>query len=95
MDLAQEILKVWGPPGMVVLLLLEMLRRSEKREAQKDTRIQMLENLLNESYDERVSAADRIAEAIHGNATALIALVNEVRSNAARMIELVKEVRKR
>jgi hypothetical protein len=40
----------------------------------------MLENLLTESYDERIAAADRIAEAIHGNATALIALVNEIRS---------------
>jgi len=40
----------------------------------------MLENLLTESYDERITAADRIAEAIHGNATALIALVNEIRS---------------
>lgn len=80
MDLLQEFVKIWGPPGVVAVIMWEMLRRSERREEKKDTRIQMLENLLTESYDERIAAADRIAEAIHGNATALIALVNEIRS---------------
>jgi len=56
-----------------------MLLKSERREEKKDVRIQMLENLLTESYDERISAADRISEAIHGNATALSALVTEIR----------------
>jgi len=80
MDLVLELLKAWGPPGVVTIILWVMLSKSEKREEKKDARIQMLENLLTESYDERITAADRIAEAIHGNATALIALVNEVRS---------------
>jgi len=80
MDVAQELLKAWGPPGLIAIILWVMLLKSEKREEKKDTRIQMLENLLTESYDERITAADRIAEAIHGNATALIALVNEVRT---------------
>lgn len=80
MDVAQELLKAWGPPALIAIVLWIMLHKSEKREEKKDTRIQMLENLLTESYDERISAADRIAEAIHGNATALIALVNEIRS---------------
>jgi hypothetical protein len=79
-DIAQELLKAWGPPALIAIVLWVMLHKSEKREEKKDTRIQMLENLLTESYDERISAADRIAEAIHGNATALIALVNEIRS---------------
>lgn len=79
MDLVQELLKAWGPPGIISIVLWVMLLKSEKREEKKDTRIQMLENLLTESYDERISAADRIAEAIHGNATALIALVSEIR----------------
>lgn len=80
MDIAQEVLKAWGPPALIAIILWVMLQRSEKREEKKDARIQMLENLLTESYDERISAADRISEAIHGNATALIALVNEIRS---------------
>jgi len=40
----------------------------------------MLENLLTESYDERIAASDQISEAIHGNATAMVALVSEIRS---------------
>lgn len=80
MDMVQEVLKQWGPPGIIAVVMWIMLLKSEKREEKKDTRIQMLENLLTESYDERIAAADRIAEAIHGNATALIALVNEIRS---------------
>lgn len=81
MDLAQELLKTFGPPGLIAIILWMMLLRSEKREEKKDIRIQMLENLLTESYDERIVAADRIAEAIHGNATAMEALVNEIRYN--------------
>ncbi len=80
MEIVQELLKAWGPPGLVAIIMWEMLRRSENREEKKDVRIQMLENLLTESYGERIEAADQIAEAIHGNATALIALVNEIRS---------------
>lgn len=80
MDIAQELLKAWGPPGVIAVIMWVMLQRSEKREDKKDIRIQMLENLLTESYDERIAAADQISEAIHGNATALIALVNEIRS---------------
>lgn len=76
----QELLKAWGPPALIAVILWVMLLKSEKREEKKDTRIQMLENQLTESYDERVLAADRIADAIHGNATALTALINEIRS---------------
>lgn len=57
-----------------------MLGRSEEREAKKDIRIQLLENLLTESYDERIAAADQVANAIHSNTTALTALTHEVRS---------------
>jgi len=78
-DVAQELLKAWGPPGLIAIILWVMLLKSERREEKKDVRIQMLENLLTESYDERISAADRISEAIHGNATALSALVTEIR----------------
>jgi hypothetical protein len=63
-----------------------MLHKSEEREGKKDARIQLLENQLIESYDERILAADRISEAIHGSANAA--------SNAAKALDaLAAEVR--
>jgi len=56
-----------------------MLSRSEAREAKKDMRIQLLENLLTESYDERIAAANQVSEAMHVNAVALTSLTNEIR----------------
>jgi len=79
MDFAQEVLKL-GPPGLVCLVLWIGISKSEKRESLKDTRIQLLESQLTESYDERVEAADRIATAIHGTKSALDALTQEIRS---------------
>ena len=69
-----------GPPGLICVVMWLALYKSEQREAKKDIRIQMLENQLTESYDERVLAADRIADAIHGNARALSELTAEIRS---------------
>lgn len=80
MDLTQELLKL-GPAGLICVILWWALYKSEQREAKKDIRIQMLENKLTESYDERILAADRIAEAIHGTKNALDALTNEIRSS--------------
>lgn len=80
MDLAQELLKAWGPPGIITIVLWIMLNKSEAREAKKDIRIQMLENLVTESYDERIEAADQISNAMHENSKALTALTNEIRS---------------
>jgi len=79
MDFAQEVLKL-GPAGLVCLVLWIGISKSEKRESLKDTRIQLLESQLTESYDERVEAADRIATAIHGTKSALDALTQEIRS---------------
>lgn len=88
MDILQELLRAWGPPGIIAALLWIFLNRSEKREEKKDARIQMLENQLRESYDERIEAADQIGDAIHGSAVAannaaaaLNSLAAEVRSN--------------
>jgi hypothetical protein len=78
-DLVLELLKSWGPTAVVSIVLWVMLQKSETREAKKDIRIQMLENQLIESYDERISAADRIAGAIHDSATAS--------NNAAKALE--------
>jgi hypothetical protein len=82
-----EVVKGWGPPGALALLMWVMLKKSEERESKKDIRIQLLENQLIESYDERVSAADRIGDAIHLSANAaanaakaLDGLANEVRA---------------
>lgn len=80
MEIAQELLKAWGPPGLLAVFMWLMLKKSEEREEKKDARIQMLENLLTESYDERIAAADRIAEALHGNAAAMNALTHEIRA---------------
>ena len=88
MDLLQELLKAYGPPGLIAIILWVMLFKSEKREEKKDVRIQMLENLLIESYDERIAASDRIGEAIHGSAIAA--------NNAAKALDsLATEVRTR
>lgn len=65
----EELLRL-GVAGVICIVLVWALLKSEKREEKKDTRIQLLENQLRESYDERVSAADRISEAIHDNAIA-------------------------
>lgn len=87
MDIVQEFLKAWGPPGILAVLMWIFLRKSEQREEKKDVRIQMLENQLLESYDERIAAADRIGEAIHGSAMAA--------NNAAKALEnLAMEVRR-
>jgi hypothetical protein len=81
-----NIITAWGPPGALAILMWIMLGKSEKREAKKDMRIQMLENQLVESYGERIEAADRIGEAIHDNAAAS--------NNAAKALDaLTFEVR--
>lgn len=84
----QELLKL-GIAGLICIVLLVQLHKSEKREEKKDARIQLLENQLRESYDERIEAADRIGNAIHDSATAsnnaakaLDALVIEVRTKS-------------
>lgn len=80
MDPVISLFNQWGPPGVIAIITWIMLKKSEDREAKKDTRIQMLENLLVESYGERIQAADQVADAIHANSTALVALTNEIRS---------------
>jgi len=81
----QELLKL-GIAGLICVVLWIMLMKSEKREEKKDMRIQMLENQLRESYDERIEAADRIGNAIHESASAA--------NNAARALdELKMEIR--
>lgn len=80
MEIVVNTINAWGPPGVLAAFMWVMLGRSEAREAKKDLRIQLLENLLTESYDERIAAADQVSAALHGNSTAMIALTNEVRS---------------
>ena len=81
----QELLRL-GVAGLVCIILWIMLLKSEKREEKKDIRIQMLENLLIESYDERIAAADRIGDAINSSARSA--------DNAAKALEnLALEVR--
>ncbi|MBP1294422.1 MULTISPECIES: hypothetical protein [Bradyrhizobium] len=77
--MAQELLKL-GPAGLICVILVYSLCKSEQREAKKDIRIQLLENQLTESYGERVLAADRLAEAIHSTRTAFEALTSKIRA---------------
>lgn len=77
--MSEELLKL-GTAGMICMVLLWVIYRSEQREHKKDSRIQLLENQLTESYDERIAAADRMAEAIHSTRGALEALTNELRA---------------
>lgn len=65
----QELLRL-GVAGIISVVLIWVILKSERREEKKDARIQMLENQLIESYDERIAAADRISDAIHGSANA-------------------------
>lgn len=76
-------INAWGPPGSLALLMWVMLGRSEKREDKKDMRIQLLENKLTESYDERVATANQVSDAQHALAVALTALTNEIRAKNA------------
>jgi len=78
-ELAQEVTKL-GVAGVIILVLLWVIFKSEKREAAKDRRIQMLEKKLTESYDERIAAADSIAESNIGLRIALEALTVEIRA---------------
>ncbi len=86
MELILEVVKTWGPPGIAALIMWVMLKKSEEREAKKDLRIQLLENQLIESYDERIAAADRMGDAIHLSSNAQV--------NAAKALDsLTAEVR--
>jgi hypothetical protein len=76
-----EKLAALGPPGLICVVLWITLYKSEQREAKKDARIQLLENQLRESYDERITAADRLSDALHGNANAMNSLIGEIRSS--------------
>lgn len=83
----QELLKL-GIAGIICIVLIWALLKSEKREEKKDVRIQLLENQLRESYDERVAAADRIGGAIHDNAVASNNAANALAVLTAELKEL-------
>ena len=81
----QELLRL-GVAGIVCIVLWIMLHKSERREEKKDARIQLLENRLIESYDERIEAASQISTAIHDSAKSS--------DNAAKALEnLTREIR--
>lgn len=79
-DLVVNTINAWGPPGILAAFMWIMLNRSEAREKLKDLRIQMLENLVIESYGERIEVASQVTEAMHNNAIAITGLTNEIRS---------------
>jgi hypothetical protein len=81
--MTEEILKL-GTAGAICLVLLWVIFKSEQREKAKDARILLLENKLTESYDERIAAADSIAESNVGLRNALDALTVEIRARLSR-----------
>jgi hypothetical protein len=76
--MTEEILKL-GTAGAICIVLLWVIFKFEQREKAKDARIQTLKK-LNESYDERIAAADTIAESNVGLRNALDALTIEIRA---------------
>lgn len=68
MEIFIEFAKSWGAPGLMALILWWQLDKSEKREGTKDIRIQLLENKLMESYDERIDSAEQVTTALMSNA---------------------------
>ena len=70
-----------GTAGAICLVLLWCLYKSEQREAKKDARIRLLESQLVENYDERILAAERVADAMISTKGALEALTNEIRAS--------------
>lgn len=79
-----ELLKAWGPPALLCIFMWFSLQDGKKREKLKDDRIQLLENKITESYDERIAAADSITSALNSNARALETLTNELRQKRGR-----------
>lgn len=69
-----------GVSGIVCIVLVWALTKSEGREKAKDLRIQYLENQLIENYDERIEAAERLSNALYENAKAMDGLTREVRN---------------
>lgn len=84
MDFAGELIKVFGPAGLTMSILMWVINEAKKRETQKDSRIQLLENKLAESYDERIAAADQITAGNHAVAKAIDALTQELRQRRGR-----------
>lgn len=80
MEIVLNTINAWGPPGVLAAFMWIMLGRSEAREAKKDLRIQMLENLVLESYGERIEVATQVSEAMHNSSIAITGLTTEIRS---------------
>lgn len=72
-----------GVAGIVCCILWVMLGKSEDREKAKDLRIQLLENELRESYNERIEASAQIATALVSNSHALELLTAELKRQRA------------
>lgn len=70
MEFFLEIVKGWGPPGVLALILWWQLEKGEKREQALAMRNQLLENKLTENYDERIEAANQQTTALLTNAQA-------------------------
>lgn len=78
MEIVTELVKAWGPPGLLALILWWQLEKAEKREGALAQRVQLLENKLTESYDERIEAAEQQTTALITNAQTTKELIKVV-----------------
>lgn len=78
MEIFTELAKVWGPPGLIALVLWWQLDKAEKREANGAARNQLLENKLTENYDERIEAANQQTTALMTSAQSTKELIKVV-----------------
>lgn len=77
-----DLIKAWGAPALLALILWWQLDKAEKREALAGQRIILLENKISESYDERIEAANQQTTALLTSAQAtkeLIAVVEKLK----------------
>lgn len=83
MEIFIEVVKSWGPPGLLALIMWWQLEKAEKREETLHLRNQLLENKLLESYDERIEAASQITEAMISTSTSS----KELKATVDRLME--------
>lgn len=73
-----DLVKAWGAPALLALILWWQLEKAEKREANGAARNQLLENKLTENYDERIEAANQQTTALMTSAQSTKELIKVV-----------------
>lgn len=77
-NLFLDLVKAWGAPALLALILWWQLDKAEKRETAALQRCQLLENKLTENYDERIEAANQQTTALMVSAQSTKELIKVV-----------------